>query len=489
MSKDKYFILDFDKQKSCYSQKTDGISPFDAGVPLFECDDSVLNQIYYFRWHTYCRHIKKTPDGYVVTEFLPDVPWAGKYNTISCPGGHHLYEGRWIHNKKYLDDYSRFWFSEGANPRLYSFWIADSIYALCMVNGDFSLAEALHENLKDNYSKWEESHLMQSGLFYQIDDRDGMEYSAGGSGNRPTINSYMYADALAISKIAHLLGKTDDEKLYKDKAETLKNLINTKLWDSEVGFYKTLAENKNYTALTDMCEQIGYIPWCFNIPPNGRDSAWKYLTDKDYFDAPYGPTTSEQKHPSFMQEFDHECLWNGPSWPFATSQTLTALSNLLSGYEQDTMDKANYANLLKTYANSHFIEENGKKRPWIDENLDPFTGEWLARKIIHSAIPDRDDKERGVDYNHSSFCDLVLSGIAGVRARDDEILEINPLFDENDFAYMCADGILYHNRYISVLWDKDESRYNKGKGLRIYIDGKEVCHSNKIEKICIDMRC
>ena len=36
---------------------------------------------------------------------------------------------------------------------------------------------------------------MENGLFYQIDDRDGMEFSAGGSGARPTINSYMYGDA------------------------------------------------------------------------------------------------------------------------------------------------------------------------------------------------------------------------------------------------------------------------------------------------------
>ena len=48
---------------------------------------------------------------------------------------------------------------------------------------------------------WETTNLKENGLFYQIDDRDGMEYSISGNGMRPTINSYMCGDAKAISKI------------------------------------------------------------------------------------------------------------------------------------------------------------------------------------------------------------------------------------------------------------------------------------------------
>jgi len=39
-------------------------------APIFECSDATLQQIYEFRWAVYHRHIVKTPDGYVVTEFL-----------------------------------------------------------------------------------------------------------------------------------------------------------------------------------------------------------------------------------------------------------------------------------------------------------------------------------------------------------------------------------------------------------------------------------
>src|SRR5207302_6577624 len=85
-------------------------------VPLFDCPDADIRETYYFRWRVYHRHLKQTTDGWVVTEFLPDVPWAGKHNTISCAAGHHLYEGRWIRDPQYLDQYTTFWFRRGGEP-------------------------------------------------------------------------------------------------------------------------------------------------------------------------------------------------------------------------------------------------------------------------------------------------------------------------------------------------------------------------------------
>ncbi len=107
-------------------------------VPLFECPDKELEEIYYFRWWTFRKHIKATPDGCVITEFLPKVNWSGKHNTISCPAGHHFREGRWLWDGKYLDDYAVFWFRKGGSPRRYSFWAADAVYQHALTRGDFS---------------------------------------------------------------------------------------------------------------------------------------------------------------------------------------------------------------------------------------------------------------------------------------------------------------------------------------------------------------
>ena len=42
-------------------------------IPLFECPDNTITRAYYFRWWTYRKHLRKTPSGWVVTDFLPDV--------------------------------------------------------------------------------------------------------------------------------------------------------------------------------------------------------------------------------------------------------------------------------------------------------------------------------------------------------------------------------------------------------------------------------
>ena len=204
MKKSEYCILDYDKKRKKYSEYGGWRSPFEIGIPLVDMSNKTVEQIYYFRWHTYCKHIKPTEDGYVITEFLPDVPWSGKHNTICCSAGHHFYEGRWLYNRKYLSDYAEFWFTEGAKPRLYSFWSADSILALCKVTGDLTVARELYNGIKNNWLEWEKTNMRECGLFYQIDDRDGMEFSVSGNGYRPTINSYMCGDALAISQIARL---------------------------------------------------------------------------------------------------------------------------------------------------------------------------------------------------------------------------------------------------------------------------------------------
>jgi hypothetical protein len=85
-------------------------------IPLFDCPDKQLVETYYFRWWTYRKHVKKIPTGYVISEFLPNVGWAGKYNTISCAAAHHIYEGRWLHDEHIIPDYARFWFSGEGNP-------------------------------------------------------------------------------------------------------------------------------------------------------------------------------------------------------------------------------------------------------------------------------------------------------------------------------------------------------------------------------------
>lgn len=48
-----------------------------GNIPYFECPDSVIEQTYYYRWWTFRKHLKQTPEGYVFTEFITPVGHAG----------------------------------------------------------------------------------------------------------------------------------------------------------------------------------------------------------------------------------------------------------------------------------------------------------------------------------------------------------------------------------------------------------------------------
>lgn len=462
----------------------------EKNIPLFECPDKDFERTFYFRWWTYRKHVKETPDGYVITEFLPKVSWSGKHNTISCPAGHHYYEGRWLHNPQYLDDYSIFWLRKGGQPRRYSFWIADAYFARHMVTPNAKLLTDLLDDLIKNYQAWESSRLDdQEFLFRQIDDRDGMEVSIGGSGYRATINSYMYGDALAIARIATIAGREEIAQEYRAKAHRIRELVQTHLWNEKTQFFAVMRPDKT---LAKVREEHGYTPWYVNLPEGGKgyDKAWAQLMDAKGFHAPYGPTTAEQRSEGFQIAYKgHECQWNGPSWPMSTSVTLTGLANLLNNYEQDTIDRKDYFETLKIYTKSHQrTREDGKVVPWIDENLNPFTGDWISRTRLKqwkngTWDEGKGGKERGKDYNHSTYNDLIITGLVGLRPRTDNVVEVNPLLPADTWDYFCLDNVLYHDRHLTIIWDKTGQKYQKGKGLRVFADGVQIAQSPDLAKV------
>jgi len=361
-----------------------------------------------------------------------------------------------------MRDYSAFWLLPEAQPRKYSFWCADAVRALTLTTGDRNLAHDLLPNLVANYRAWEKTHRDSNGLFRQVDGEDGMEYSVGGSGYRPTINSYMFGDATAITAIAAESGQELLAKEFRAKAAEIKALVQTHLWNSVDSFFEIApaAANLSEVRTCGVREQVGFVPWYFNLPDRGFETGWSQLFDPQGFAAPFGPTTTERRAKGFMHPEDHDCLWNGPSWPYATTQTLVAMANLLDNFTQSTVTKYAYFEQLLNYARS----QHKDGRPWVAENLDADTGKWIV------------DLPRSVYYNHSGFADLVVTGLAGLRPRADNEIQVKPLVPEKTWPWFCLDAIPYHGKSLTILWDADGSHYGRGVGLRLLIDGNEAAH-------------
>ncbi len=451
----------------------------EENIPLFECPDEDMEEMYYYRWWTLRKHIKETPVGYGMTEFLVNRNYADKYNLIACAIGHHIYESRWLRDPKYLDGIINTWYhgNDGgpmAKMMKFSSWNPDAVYNRYLVNADDKALAGIYPDLKAEYARWEESHRLANGLYWQSDVADGMEESVSGGRRkqyaRPTINSYMYGNAKALAAIAEKLGKADEKAFYEGKAKEMKDLVQNRLWNTDSEFFETVRGDTCARAR----EAIGYIPWYFNLPDDGKyDKAWLQVNDEKGFSAPYGLTTAERRHPEFRTRGVGKCEWDGAIWPFASAQTLTAMANYLNNASNPVITDSTYFVQMKRYVES----QHHRGRPYIGEYLDEVTGYWL-----------KGDQERSRYYNHSTFNDLVITGLVGLRPRADKTVEVNPLVPEDEWDWFCLDNIPYHGHDLTIIWDKDGSRYHKGVGLQVLVDGKEVGRRPTIGRlICKDV--
>ena len=462
-----------------------------ANIPLFTCPDGEIERLYYYRWWTYRKHIKETPAGFLVTEFLKPVKHAAEYNALSCALGHHIAEGRWLHDRRFVDGDIHFWLRTGEgggirkNLHQFSGWVAAALYDRWLMDGREEFLVSYLDPLLADYAAWEQERLTDSGLFWQRDVSDGMESSISGGRKvrniRPSINSYMYGNAKAIAAIARMAGRQAVAAQFRDKAARLKNLIEQRLWNRAAGFFETRVESGEFAPVR---EEIGYTPWYFDLPDGdaGYEIAWKQLMDPQGFYAPYGPTTAERRSPDFQVPYEgDDCQWNGPSWPFATTITLKALANVLTGYRQTAVSRRDYFDTFRIYTRSQHLKlEDGRVVPFIDEDLNPLTGEWLARAM---KIRKKTYYGRGDHYNHSGYADLVITGLAGLRPRADSTVEVNPLLPAGAWDWFCVDRIPYRGRTLAIVWDRDGGKFGKGKGLRLLANGREIGHAAELTRV------
>ena len=465
---------------------------YNSNIPFFECPDRELQTTWYYRWELITKHLTygSPNSGYSFTEFIDRPFWSGTYGAISCPAGHQLYEVRWLRDPVFARDYGRYWFrTAGAQPRNYSTWLADSLWAVHQVHPDAEFLKNLLPDVIANYEGWEQRHFVpDQGLFWQTGHDDGMEFNInsrqttdilrGAPAYRPTLNSYLWADALAIARMADLAGDAVQAAAFRKRATDIKRNLQEKLWDPRRQFFFPLSQREEEAngfkvralTLTHQTGQYadspfgrelhGYVPWQFSLPDAGKgfEVAWQKLQSPDGFLAEFGPTTVERKDPMFLLK-ESCCWWSGQSWPYATSQTLKALANLLQGYDQSVVTPADYYALLSTYSKTH--RKDG--RPYLAEACHPDTGSFAG----HDAY------NHSEHYFHSSFNDLVITGLTGLRTRDDDVLQLHPLAPA-EWNYFALDRVPYRGLLLTIFWDRDGSRYGRGAGFQVWAEGRQL---------------
>ena len=141
---------------------------------------------------------------------------------------------------------------------------------------------------------------------------------------------------------------------------------------------------------------------------------------------------------------------------------------MLRDSTQSFVTSKDYFDVFLTYVRCHRFD--GK--PYIGEYLDETTGQWLKGR-----------QERSRCYNHSTFADLLITGVVGLRPRADDTVEVHPLLPKGTWEWFCLDGVKYHGRVLTILWDKAGKRYGRDAGLSVLAGDKVIARSDELEPV------
>jgi hypothetical protein len=255
-----------------------------GNIPLLDFPQQDINKTYYYRWRLFHEHMTLTPNGYTISEFLNRPP-------IPCAAGHHVAEGMWLRDEKVIDDVLLFWYEQGGDPSqsiyAYSNWIGWSAARRQQLVGNHSFSRRLLNGLVKTFHGYPERYLVNTTerrCWWQIDDRDGMEYSISGSGCRPTINSILYGEARAILDLAAATGNTTLVKEFTAWCDFAQQVVLEQLWNPETQTFAVipiqglkpvsqpmpLNQSCNLSAVrvpnqpVQVRELLGFVPWYFS---------------------------------------------------------------------------------------------------------------------------------------------------------------------------------------------------------------------------------
>jgi hypothetical protein len=279
----------------------------------------------------------------------------------------------------------------------------------------------------------------------------------------------------------------------------------TNPWSGGAGTVTTYA----YTPAQQQQQQLADVrelasltsPWYFGAIPAANASAyagaWEQVFDAEGLGGAHGVRTAEARHAGYGCFAGGCCEWGGPVWPFETAKLLGAAIAILQtpalAAAVPALTRPRLALLLGQYVNQHldtwYISDGAGVRANYSQVAAAglfFEGTgtaWIAEAGCAEDAQWTDRWREGYRYLHSSFLDLVLSGVAGLQpaAASEGALGVAPLQvpagQAGAPAWWCADGVAVGGRAVTVLWDETGARYGRGAGLSVLLEGKLVAHS------------
>jgi hypothetical protein len=302
----------------------------------------------------------------------------------------------------------------------------------------------------------------QPSFFYFNDfDKDQQDQHL----ERVDLTAYVYGNARNLARALSAIGDDANAQHYDGVADTIRDAVIATMWDGLSSYFYSVEPENHAKALVK--EIVGVYPFYFSMF-EGLDgtpytAAWRAILDRDQFWTPWPIASVSKECPAYSQDVTFNgkevggCMWNGPTWPHANSIVLSAMAATLREYPHSPLRIADLFGLFRSYTQVQFYRHD-IEYPWTGEYYNGETGEW------------RTDQR---DYNHSTYIDILITDIAGLRPRADDVIELHPLIDPSMGPFII-DGIRYHNRDVTIAWAPATNPAQTPDGLRgfrVYVDG------------------
>ncbi len=255
--------------------------------------------------------------------------------------------------------------------------------------------------------------------------------------------TYAYKNFNAAVYLARLLNDKAAEKLYTNLSERTRSQILSVMWNAKDSFFYDIKPIEHKPALVKATTGF-YVFWA-KIAGQQHLPMLKHI---------FNPATFWTNYPLPSLPLDYEkyavlqesgwTYWNYATWPRTTCHVVDGM--FWAAKTLDTTLKNNAATLFDRYTRMHF--PNGDlQRPNIAERYDPHTG---------SAFMDY------LDYNHSTWIDLLMQHVAGITPQETESILIDPV--DMGWESFSMENIRYRNHTIDI-------EFTRGKGMIIRVDG------------------
>jgi hypothetical protein len=191
--------------------------------------------------------------------------------------------------------------------------LAWAAYKLFEHDGDREFMDEIYEPIVRSNSWWFENNDTDgNGLCeYQHPYSSGLDNSPlwddGMPVQSPDLNTYLYLQQEALAKIAGVIGKKDDEEMWRGRAEAMARRLVELAWDAESGFFWASRNGSRVNVRTP----FSLFPLITGqMPPEISDRLVAHLTDERQFWSRYPVPTVAMDDP----KYEPLEMWRGPTW-------------------------------------------------------------------------------------------------------------------------------------------------------------------------------